>query len=162
MAGWINASRMDLEFLRSVSFLKQLSEEELKAFARLIRVRAVKAGEEIIKEGAPIDAFHIVCSGVMHVRRTAQKRKVLLSLVGPGGFLGEINLFDPGLATASVCAMKKGELACIDFRAFRSFMDSNPNAGYQITSALMREISQRLRKTNDRLVNAVYWSGPSS
>jgi CRP-like cAMP-binding protein len=149
---------MDMALLKSVSFLKKLNSNELAAFAKLLQVRQVKAGEEVIAEGAPIEAFYIVCSGVMHVRRTAQKRKVLLGLINAGGFFGEINLFDPGLATASVCAMKKSELASIDYAAFRSFMELNPRIGYQIVSALMSEVARRLRNTNERLVSAVYWS----
>jgi CRP-like cAMP-binding protein len=149
---------MDLDLLRSVSILRDLSDEELAAFQNLLLVRHIKHGERILEEGTPVNAFYIVCSGVVHVRRLAQKREMLLNRLGAGGFFGEINLFDPGVATASIYAMKTVELAVVDYESFRAFMSSNPATGYKMVSAMMGEMARRLRQTSARLINSVYWS----
>lgn len=153
---------MDSEILRSVSFLKNLTDDELHAFGNLLTIREVAPKEKVVIEGAPIDSFHIICSGTVHARRMAQKREVLLGRIGKGGFFGEVNLFDAGLATASVHAIDKVTLAVIDYHTLRSFMESNPAIGYKIVSALMAELSRRLRQTNDRFVNSLYWSNVST
>ena len=149
---------MDRQFLQAVSFLKELSPAELESLAGIFSLNEIPSGEKIIEEGKVISSFYIVCKGTVHVRRSAQKKQVLLGRIGTGGFFGEINLFDPGVATATIHAMDKVTLAVADYDEFRRFMSDNPAAGYKIVSALMAEVSSRLRQTNQRFVNSVYWA----
>jgi CRP/FNR family transcriptional regulator, cyclic AMP receptor protein len=149
---------MQTEMLRAVSILRDLSDKELAAFSALLRAHDYKVGERIIQEGQVVKHFYIVCDGIVHVRRMAQKRELLLGRLGVGGFFGEINLFDPGVATASIYAMKPTNLAIVDYDSLRAFMEANPAAGYKIVSTMMTEMSRRLRQTSSRLVNTAYWS----
>lgn len=149
---------MDLEPLRTVAFLRDLSDEELAGFASLLTERTCPARERIIEEGTPVTALYMICDGVVHVRRLAQKREMLLGRMGVGGFFGEINLFDPGVATASIDAMKTTRLVFVNYETVREFMGGNPVAGYKIVSAMMTEMARRLRQTSARLVNMAYWS----
>jgi CRP-like cAMP-binding protein len=149
---------MDISSLRAVSFLRELTEEELTRFASLMSVQECKPGERILEEAVPPTAFYIIGDGVVHVRRRANTREMLLARLGAGAFFGEINLFDPGVATASIYAMKHTRLGVIPYDQFRAFMDENPRAGYKIASTLMGEMARRLRATSARLVNSVFWS----
>ncbi len=149
---------MDVELLRSVSILRKLSDEELRAFSDLLLVRDVPAKERIIEEGLPVKNFSIICEGIVHIRRQANKREMLLGRLGPGAFFGEINLFDPGVATAIIYAMKPTRLAYIDYEAFHTFMQAHPATGYKIVSSMMTEMARRLRQTSARLVNTAYWA----
>jgi CRP-like cAMP-binding protein len=153
---------MDVALLRTVSILRTLSDEELMAFSSLLQVREIKPKERIIEEGKPVNAFSIICSGVVHIRRLAQKREMLLGRLGAGGFFGEINLFDPGTATASIYAMKPTTLAYVEYNALRDFLASNPSTGYKVVSAMMTEMCRRFRLTSDRLINMAYWSSSSA
>ncbi len=144
--------------MRAVSFLRSLSDEELAGFTNLLTSRNFAPREQIIEEGTPVHSLYIVCDGVVHVRRLAQKREMLLGRLGVGGFFGEINLFDPGVATASIYAMKPTTVAFVDYASLRTFMEANPSAGYKILSAMMTEVARRLRQTSARLVNIAYWS----
>jgi CRP/FNR family transcriptional regulator, cyclic AMP receptor protein len=148
---------MHAELLRTVSILRQLSDEELAAFSALLTVRDAKVRERVIEEGTKVNCLYIICSGVVHIRRIAQKREILISRLGAGGFFGEINLFDPGVATASIYAMKPTTLAFVDYETLRTFMSGNPATGYKIVSAMMTEMARRFRLTSTRLVNAIYW-----
>ena len=149
---------MYTELLRSIAFLRPLSDEDLSAFGALLKPRTCKSGERILEEGGSPTSFCIVCDGVVHVRRRANTREMLMGRIGAGGYFGEINLFDPGVATATILAMKTVQLAEVGYAEFRQFMDEHPRAGYLIASGLMRELARRLRATNQRLVNAVFWS----
>jgi len=147
------------EFLRSVSFLKDLDDIELANLHRLMVVRLVLPGRKIIEEGQRVDAFYIVCKGTVHVRRRVedQEQEVLLGRIGPGGFFGEVNLFDPGTATATVYAVENVSVATIAYDTFKGYMRDYPQAGFKIVSEMMAEMSRRLRLTNERLVNSVFW-----
>jgi CRP-like cAMP-binding protein len=149
---------MDSQSLRVVSFLRSLSDEELAEVAALLTIREYSPKARIVAEGEPIGAFHLVLKGTLHVRRLAQKREMLLARIGVGGFFGEINLFEPGEATASVYAMDAVTVALVDYGRFRDFMAARPEIGYKIVAALMAELARRLRATNERFVNSMYWS----
>lgn len=150
---------MALETLRAVRILRELTDSELESFASLLTVREPKKGEQILKEGGPVTHLYIVFDGVVHVRRIARTKEMLMGRLGVGSFFGEINLFDPGTATASIYAMSTPtRLAMVDYDTLRNFLSSNPAVGYKICSAMMTEMSQRLRTTSSRLVNSVYWT----
>lgn len=154
----VRGTMTDLDFLRTVSILRDLSEEELASFRSLLTLQEVKARERVIEEGTPVRHFYLVCDGTVHIRRLAQKREMLLGRLGSGSFFGEINLFDPGVATASIYAMAQTQLAVTSHASLREFMASNPATGYKIVSAFMTELARRFRQANTRLVQSVYWS----
>lgn len=145
-------------FLRTISFLSDLSDTELALFDSKLIVRIVLPGKKIIEEGKPVEAFYIVVKGLVHVRRNVESGgDVLLGRIGPGGFFGEVNLFDPGTATATVTAVENVSVASIEYPKLLAFMSENPAAGYKITSRMMAEMCRRLRLTNQRLVSSVFW-----
>lgn len=149
---------MNPQALRAVSFLSNLTDAEMQSFALLLSVVEFAPRDKIIAEGSAAHAFYIVAKGTLHVRRMAQKREMLLARIGTGGFFGEINLFEPGAATASVYAMDAVQVAVVDYGRLRDFMAANPVIGYKIVAALMAELSRRLRATNERFVSSMYWS----
>ncbi len=149
---------MDFE-LPAISFLQTLSEAELQAFGALLELRSVHPAQRVVQEDQPMTHFFLVCSGVIHVRRKMEKGEVLLGRITAGGFFGEVNLFNEGTASASIYAMAPTELAAVEYRVLRAFMEANPAIGYKIVSALMQEACCRLRQTNDRLLNSLFWSG---
>lgn len=144
--------------LRLVSFLRDLNDEELTAFADLLQFREVPPGTRILEEGTEVNELSIVCSGVVHVRRLSRKHEMLLGRLGVGSFFGEVNLFDPGVATASVYAMKQTViLAYVTYGDLRAFMEANHEIGYKVVTGMMTETVRRLRATNSRLVHSVFW-----
>jgi CRP/FNR family transcriptional regulator, cyclic AMP receptor protein len=144
--------------LRAICFLRELSDDELSQFASMLTLQKCKSGERILEEGTEPHFFYIIADGFVHVRRRSNTREMLLARLGAGAFFGEINLFDPGVATASVYAMSPTRLAVISYEQFLAFMEANPRAGYKIASSLMGEMARRLRSTSARLVHSVFWS----
>lgn len=149
---------MDIQILRAVTILRDLDDTELQAFYDLLTFREILPKEKILEEGTVVTRFCIIFDGAVHVRRLAQKREMLMGRLGPGGFFGEINFFDPGVATASLYAVQRTLLAVVDYDSLRTFLTANPSTGYKIVSAMMKETVRRLRQTSARLVHSVYWS----
>jgi len=148
---------MPTEYLRQVSILKDLTEGELDAIKNLWTMRTIEPRERIVAEGVLMHEVSVVCSGVVHVRRLSKDHEVLLARIGPGGFFGEMNLFDESTATASVYAMGEVRLAVVSNSTLRGFMANRPDIGYKITARLLTEVCRRLRNTNERLVNSMFW-----
>ena len=150
----------EVPLLKTVSIFRKLDESELSAVADLILVREAAFKECLLEEGKPVTHFYIISAGAVHIRRLAGKREMLLARMGPGHFFGEINLFDPGVASASIYAMKPTRLLEFEYGRFHTFMEENPAAGYKIVAAMMTELARRFRQTNARLVATAYSSRP--
>jgi CRP-like cAMP-binding protein len=149
---------MDIQILRAVTILRELDDIELQAFYDLLKFREIQPEEQILEEGATVTHFCIIFDGAVHIRRLAQDREMLMGRLGPGGFFGEINFFDPGVASASIYAVQRTLLATVDYDSLRAFLVANPATGYKIVSAMMTETVRRLRQTSAKLVHSVYWS----
>ncbi len=150
---------MDNELLRAVAIFRDLTDAELDQIANLLTVKEVKKGDKLLEEGSIVNHLYIICDGAVHIRRLAQTREMLLGRLGVGAHFGEINMFDPGTATASIYAMQTPtRVAYVDYATLREFLSGNPATGYKIVSAMMTEMARRLRATSARLINTVYWS----
>ena len=149
---------MNWQELRSISFLSKLTDAELEALSGVFATRSAANGERLVTEGTPITTFSIVLHGSVNARRLAKKREVLLARIGRGGFFGEIHLFEAGNATASIDAVGDVTLAEVSSVRLREFMETHSAIGYKIVSALLVELSRRLKQTNDRFANAFYWA----
>jgi CRP-like cAMP-binding protein len=149
---------MDWQPLRNISFLSKLTDPELQALGGLFSLRNAAPGERIVTENSPVTSFSLVLHGTVHVRRMAKKREVLLARIGPGGFFGEMNLFKNGAATASIDTIGETRLATAKSARLREFMEANPAIGYKISSALIIELTNRLKLTNERFANACFFA----
>src|SRR3954471_2402492 len=90
--------------------LSRLEPDEVEALLAAGTARSFRVDETVLQQGVTDPTLYIVTQGVLHVRRQAEGRQVLLGRVEPGGFFGEISLFDPGPTTAAVVAATNGEL----------------------------------------------------
>ena len=93
----------------------------------------------------------VVISGRLEVRaRQDDGTEILLAQVGPGETLGEISLFDPGPAAATVTAAEFSQLWRIADADLMHFMEENPGAGNILLRTLASILAQRLRQMNPK------------
>ena len=106
-------------------------------------------GTVIIEEGVPQTEVFVVISGKLqvHVMQSDGVAR-LLAEVGPGETLGEISLFTPGPATATVIATEFSQLWRIKDSDLLQFMTDNPGAGNLLLRTLATILAQRLRKVD--------------
>jgi len=108
-------------------------------------------GNVIIEEGAMQTEVFVVISGELDVRaRQEDGSETLLARVGPGETLGEISLFHPGPAAATVTAVQFSQLWRIADADLLQFMTENPGAGNVLLRTLASILAQRLRQMNPR------------
>jgi CRP/FNR family transcriptional regulator, cyclic AMP receptor protein len=105
----------------------------------------------IIEEGAMQTEVFVVISGKLEVRaKQDDGSEILLAQVGPGETLGEISLFNPGPAAATVTAVEFSQLWRIADSDLINFMEENPGAGNLLLRTLASILAQRLRQMNPR------------
>ncbi len=77
--------------LKKYSFFSSLSDGALEALSNKVKPVDLPAGSQIIKEGAPANAFYLISKGEVEVtKKTEWGQTAKLSFVGPGESFGEI------------------------------------------------------------------------
>jgi CRP/FNR family cyclic AMP-dependent transcriptional regulator len=106
-------------------------------------------GNIIIQEGSQQTEVFVVISGMLEVRAKQEDgTEIVLAQVGPGETLGEISLFVPGPAAATVTAVEFSQLWRIADADLNHFMEENPGAGNVLLRTLASILAQRLRQMN--------------
>ncbi|HSP97068.1 MAG TPA: cyclic nucleotide-binding domain-containing protein [Candidatus Dormibacteraeota bacterium] len=139
--------------------LSRLDPSEVEALLAAGTKRTFRVDEVVLEQGVTDPTLYIVTNGVLHVRRQAEGRQVLLGRVEPGGFFGEISLFDPGPTTAAVVAASNGEMVQLSRAQLQDFAQRSPGIVVNVLVGLLEGMAQRLRRTDERLVEAIFWGG---
>lgn len=111
-------------------------------------------GEVLIDEGHKQDALFMVISGTFHVQTLVTGRPVLLGTLKAGDTIGEINMFDPGEASASVVSKSFSEVWRIDRSRLEQYLEAHPRTAARLLVNVATQLSKRLRKTNEKVAMA--------
>jgi len=135
--------------LPSFSWIGHLKEDDRELLSSYGEFFPGHPGNVIIEEGAMQTEVFVVISGELDVRAKQEDgTELLLARVGPGETLGEISLFDPGPAAATVTAVEFSQLWRIADSDLMQFMTDNPGAGNVLLRTLASILAQRLRQMN--------------
>ena len=105
----------------------------------------------LIEEGNPQNSLYYVISGTLHVSSIRSGRQVLLARIGEGETIGEINIFHPGLASATVTAIEFSQVWRIDRTSLEEFMNVSPLPASHLLIGIASTLSRRLRETNEKV-----------
>ena len=140
--------------LPAVGFLTEVEpshREFLTSFGKFLRP---KNGEVVIEEGTPQNCLHLILSGMLHVVTAAGERSLLVATLGAGDSLGEVNVFDPASASASVIARSECLIWRITGDELAGFFAADPEGGIQLMQGLLRLSAKRIRAMNAKLVDS--------
>ena len=110
----------------------------------------VQPGQLLIEQGQGQDSLFFVISGLLHALVTQDGRDVLLGRIGPGETIGEVNMFDPSEASATVKAVEFSQVWRIDRAMLEDFMNESPLPAAHLLIGISVTLSKRLRQTNER------------
>jgi CRP-like cAMP-binding protein len=138
------------QVLQTVPLLGGVPEADLRALAAFARERSVPKGGVILSQGAPGDALYLIRTGQVKVAVIAEDgREVILSVMAPGSFFGEMALLDDEPRSAHVIAMSPSTLLQLRREDFRARLRASPD----LSVALLRELSHRLRRADDTITS---------
>lgn len=140
--------------LPALGFAADLNEQARKALGAFGEFVTVNDGEHLIEEGQSQDSLFLVIMGNFHVSTKATGRDVLLGQLKTGNMMGEVNIFDPSLASATVSAHSLSQAWKIDRSSLEQFLEENPNAAARVLVGIATQLSKRLRKTNEKVAMA--------
>lgn len=147
-----------VELLRSVPLFSDLEEAELERFSRVAVARSFPAGTRVFHEGDRSDACYIVRDGSFRVTREhSDGRAITLATLSVGDIFGELAMLDGEVRSASVEALKDGELLALPAGEVRALLARHPEITVKLIAALVR----RLRTANERISRQSFQTVPS-
>jgi CRP-like cAMP-binding protein len=136
------------DFLATVPLLSRIEAAELQRLAALTRERQYAKGSVILFENDPGDSLFIVRQGRVKVVLVGEDgREVILGVLGPGEYFGELSLIDEQPRSAHVIAMEDSMLLMLRSDDFRRRVEATPAMAW----SLLLELSRRLRRADGKI-----------
>jgi CRP/FNR family cyclic AMP-dependent transcriptional regulator len=138
--------------LEKVPLFSQLAPAELQRVAEVTRERTYPKNSVILFEDDPGDALFVVAQGQVKVVLIGEDgREVILSVLGPSEFFGEMALIDDEPRSAHVIAMEDSSLIVLRREDFQGILKQSPG----IAVSLLKELSRRLRRVDEKVGSLV-------
>jgi CRP/FNR family cyclic AMP-dependent transcriptional regulator len=126
-----------------------LSARELEEVARVAVPRSWAQNELIFREGDTGDTCYLIKSGAVLLTREHQDgRMIALAELRTGGMFGELAMFRGETRSASAEAIEATEAIALLAPDVQRLIRSNP----EIASKLLAALSERIRRTTERLL----------
>lgn len=135
------------EALGSAPMFADIPKRHRTAIARVTSVRRFPPDATLMTEGTPGSSFMVVLEGSADVRRNGRT----IARLGPGAFLGEISLLDPGPRTATVVATTPVTVLDLAGKDFRRIVESEP----ALAMRMLRELAHRFREMSGAAAGSV-------
>lgn len=148
------SSSSPLPELPAIGFLVDVEASHRAFLASYGRFVRPISGEILIEEGKSQNSLYLVLSGMLHVVTHATERPILVAQLGAGDSLGEINIFDPASASATVIARSECLIWHLSAEELDSFFEADPVAGLSFTRGLLKVSSQRIRGLITKLADS--------
>jgi CRP/FNR family cyclic AMP-dependent transcriptional regulator len=134
--------------LKAVPLFSSFPEDQLRMLAAVVTRKSTPRSTTVMAGGDPTDSLYIVLSGRLKVMMSdADGKEVILSILGPGEFFGEMGLIDDSPRSASVVAIESCELLSITKRDFKKCLAEN----FEMAMAVMRGLVRRLREADRKI-----------
>src|SRR5471032_2613254 len=127
---------------RTFTLFAELDDRELASIASVAKSRHYAKDDVIFHTDEVGDAFCLISEG--HVKVTMispEGKEIILSMMGPGDFFGEMALLDDEPRSATVIATEPLDVMTIWRSDFLQILSDN----FSITRKVLAELSKRLR-----------------
>ncbi|HWW59787.1 MAG TPA: Crp/Fnr family transcriptional regulator [Thermoanaerobaculia bacterium] len=139
---------MQTALFRKFPLFADLDERELSSIANVAKSRRYAKDDVIFHADESGDIFCLIREGQVKVTMISPEGKeIILSLLGPGDFFGEMALLDDEPRSATVVATEPLDLVTIWRSDFLQILSEN----FTIAKKVLAEISQRLRNASNRI-----------
>jgi CRP-like cAMP-binding protein len=135
-------------FFRKFDLFAELDDRELGSIATVAKVRRYAKDDVVFHADESGDVFCLIKEGQVKVTMISPEGKeIILSMMGPGEFFGEMALLDDAPRSATVIATDALELVTIWRNDFLQILQEN----FSIARKVLAELSRRLRNASNRI-----------
>lgn len=141
------------DLLRLHSFFSALSPRDVEELLGRARCRRVRAGCVLFEQGDAGDGLYGILAGrVAFTVDSADGKELILNVLGPGEFFGEIALLDGKGRTATAVTREACRLLFIARSEVMAFFGERPEA----MSRIIELLCARLRRSTEYIADATF------
>ncbi|HEV3007565.1 MAG TPA: cyclic nucleotide-binding domain-containing protein [Burkholderiales bacterium] len=142
------ASTVSTAVLKTVPLFASFPEDQLRMLTTMVTRKSSPRSTTIMAGGDATDSLYIVLSGRLKVMMSdSEGKEVILTILGPGEFFGEMGLIDDEPRSATVMTIEPCELLSIAKRDFKKCLAEN----FEMAMAVMRSLVKRLREADRKI-----------
>jgi len=143
--------------LRHIPLFANLNDEELAEITAITTMRQFPKGRVIINEGEHSDSLYAIVAGKVKVLVSEEDGKeIILSILGPGEFFGELSLIDNQPRSATVVTMESSTFNVISQADFMRILSTSPKIAKTILQAMAKRLRDADRKISSLALLDVY------
>ena len=140
--------------LPSLGIVAEMDPEDRALLGGYGEFMPAQPGQKLISAGDSQDNLYFVISGLLHVTISVDGRQKLVARVEAGETLGEINVFDPGKASATVTAQEFSQIWKANRNDIDQFVKAYPAAGASLLDGIVTVMCRRIRNMNEKLADS--------
>jgi CRP/FNR family cyclic AMP-dependent transcriptional regulator len=134
-------------------FFSRLDDMTIRLFEKTAVRKKYPKNSILLSKGDESDSLYIICSGKAHViARDEQGKEIVLSVMGPGEYFGEMAALDGGPRSATIVTKEPSEILVIRGNDFRDSLSSNPDLMFN----LVRVLLMRLRIADEKIESLAF------
>jgi CRP-like cAMP-binding protein len=143
--------------LPALGIVEHLSSEDRAMLCSYGAFKFLSPHGVLIEQGSEQESLYLVLSGELHAVRRDDGREILLGTIRQGESIGEVNIFDPGKASATVRAVTPTQIWQVERPALIDFFQAYPEASVTLTVQIASVLSRRLRGLSAKLEDKVQY-----
>jgi CRP/FNR family transcriptional regulator, cyclic AMP receptor protein len=134
--------------LKAVPFFTQLSDHELDVVRSVATEKSYPKNAVVLTEGEMGDSLYMIQSGKVKVFIGDEDgREIILKILGPGDFFGEMSMIDKQPRSASVTTIEASTFLVLTHSMFEKCVEQAP----RIANMVMQILAQRVREADRKI-----------
>jgi CRP-like cAMP-binding protein len=140
----------------NIPIFEGISPEEMEQIVKYAFIKSFDPGYVLFRENLIVgQIMYVILSGKVDLaKKNASGEDVVFLTLGPGALLGEMSLFEQQKRSASAIVREYSELLVMPKYNFDRMLQSRPNEAIKILLNFIKILSQRLRDTTNKMIQA--------
>jgi CRP/FNR family cyclic AMP-dependent transcriptional regulator len=141
--------------LKKTNLFSSLSDDQLKAIAKLAGEKSFEAGQEIFKQGQKAKMLYVLLDGVVTLRIRAEEEIDLMAetLKEGGNVFGTPALMNPFIYNVTARCTKPSRILAINAAEFLKILKQDTAIGFEVMTRLAQLYFNRLNTTRAAITN---------
>ncbi len=147
--------RPDQLHQRFPELTRHMSGDQQLVLIEYLDPRTISANHRLIQDGESFDEMFFVWLGRLSIVLNFDQQDLIVGSVGPGAWVGEIAVMDPGPACATVVAAEDSVVLALTTEVFALLEKHHPMIASLILQVFSKELASRLRASNRLLLDVL-------
>jgi CRP/FNR family cyclic AMP-dependent transcriptional regulator len=147
----------NLDLIRRVPLFSMLTNDQAQSIADSVVKRRFRRGEIVVEHGRKSNSLFILLNGRARVLTSDSRgREVILAVLQPGDYVGEMSLIDNDPHSATVRAEVQTDMLVLGRQEFARCLPENSSLSYAILRGLVSRLRQADRQIESLALLDVY------